>query len=77
MPTAMPIRQFPSTPTPTQRRETAPYGQFWCIGHAGYLWAFVNKDSVKEAAVTYARQLILCCETLMTGTAPKKAQAKA
>lgn len=45
--------------------------------HALFMLFLVTKESVREAAVTYARQLLLCCESLMTGAAPKRARAAA
>jgi hypothetical protein len=47
--------------------------------HALYFLLVVDKDSVKAAARTYARQLVLSSETLLTGAARskgKKGQAK-
>jgi hypothetical protein len=40
--------------------------------HALFMLFMVTKESVKEAAVTYARQLLLCCETLASGTAARR-----
>jgi len=40
--------------------------------HALFMLFIVTKASVREAAVTYARQLLLCCETLHTGRALAK-----
>jgi hypothetical protein len=37
--------------------------------HALYFLLVVDKDSVKAAARTYARQLILSCEAFLTGPA--------
>jgi hypothetical protein len=45
--------------------------------HAAFMLFMVTKESVREAAVTYARQLLLCCETLATGAAPPRPRAKA
>ena len=45
--------------------------------HALYFLLVVDKESVKAAARTYARQLILSCEAFLTGSAPgKKVRAK-
>ena len=43
--------------------------------HAAYFALVVTKAGVKEAARRYGRELILCCQTLMSGTpraAPRK-----
>jgi hypothetical protein len=45
--------------------------------HGLFMVFMVTKESVREAAHTYARQLLLCCESLMTGAAPRKARVKA
>jgi len=45
--------------------------------HALFMLFLVTKESVREAAVTYARQLLLCCETLMANSAPPTERAKA
>ena len=44
--------------------------------HSLFMLFLVTKESVREAAVTYARQLLLCCEALQTGAAPRRATAK-
>jgi hypothetical protein len=44
--------------------------------HSLIMLFMVTKESVHEAAVTYARQLLLCCETLSSGAAQKPARAK-
>jgi hypothetical protein len=45
--------------------------------HALYFLLVVDKDSVKVAARTYARQLVLSCETFLTGpTTGRKGPAK-
>ena len=47
--------------------------------HSLLMLFMVTKESVHEAAVTYARQLLRCCETLSTrstGAARKSARAK-
>lgn len=44
--------------------------------HALYFLLAVNQQAVEEAANQYARQLLLACETLMTGAALKKAPAE-
>jgi hypothetical protein len=44
--------------------------------HALYFLLLVNLDSVKGAARTYARQLILSCETFLAGAKPAGKAAK-
>jgi hypothetical protein len=44
------------------------------ILHAQYLGFGVNKKAVSEAAQSYARQLILSCETLMNKAKPEPAE---
>ena len=39
--------------------------------HALFMLFIVTEESVREAAVTYARQLLLCCETLAAAAAPR------
>jgi hypothetical protein len=48
----------------------------FAIVHAAYVLLVVTEGSVRVAAEQYARQLLLCCESLATGAAPKKARAK-
>jgi hypothetical protein len=49
----------------------------FAVLHALFMLFMVTKESVREAAITYARQLLLCCENLATGTAPRATRAKA
>jgi hypothetical protein len=39
--------------------------------HMLFMLFMVTEESVLEAAVTYARQLLLCCETLAAASAPR------
>jgi hypothetical protein len=42
--------------------------------HAGYVLLTVTMESVRQAANTYARRLLLCCESLMKGAGPRRAR---
>jgi hypothetical protein len=44
--------------------------------HALYFLLLVSPDSVKAAARTYARQLIISCETFLAGVKPAAKAAK-
>jgi hypothetical protein len=44
--------------------------------HALYFLLVVKRDAVKAAARTYARQLILSCETLLAGKPAAKPRAR-
>ena len=44
--------------------------------HALFMLFLVTEESVREAAMTYARQLLLCCESLATDATPKRERAK-
>jgi hypothetical protein len=46
------------------------------VVHALYIGLGVNRAAVAEAAMSYARQLILSCETLMGKEKPVPAAAK-
>jgi len=48
----------------------------FAIMHTGYIIFAATKLSVLEAAQQYARQLLLCCEYLMSSDTPKKAKVK-
>jgi hypothetical protein len=48
----------------------------FAIFHAAYIFYSATEQGVREAAQQYARQLLLCCETLATGVAPKRAKKK-
>jgi hypothetical protein len=43
--------------------------------HASYFFLVVGRKSVKAAAQTYARQLILCCEAFLVPAKPVKGRA--
>jgi uncharacterized protein (DUF1697 family) len=62
--------------------EHATGAKFMFIGafaiiHAGYILFTVTEQSVREAAQQYARQLLLCCETMANGALPKRGKEKA
>jgi hypothetical protein len=47
----------------------------FAIVHVGYVLFAATEQSVREAAHQYARQLLLCCETLATGALRKRGSA--